>query len=95
MVELEPAHEMRIPVRSLSQAQQFDSKATHYGDIKHIWNPAKSEEVRLAKEAFEKAIKMGFRAFRLDPKDKTFGEAMSSFDPSAARIAFVMPQQGG
>jgi hypothetical protein len=95
MVELEPAHEMRIPVRSLRQAQEFDPKATGYGDIKHIWNPSMPEEVKLAEEAFKKAVKQGFRAFRLDPKDKTFGEAMSVFDPAAARIAFVMPQQGG
>lgn len=95
MVELEPVHEMRIPVRTIRQAQEFDPKATSYGDVKHVWDTAKAGEVELAKKAFDLARKMGFRAFRLDPKDKTFGEAMEVFDPAAARIAFVMPQQGG
>ena len=63
------------------------------GDMKISWNRENMEEVRTARETFEKKIKEGWSAF----KDKfgSKGEKIKVFDDNAERIVLVPPISGG
>jgi hypothetical protein len=64
------------------------------GDSKHYWNVKNWDEVRLAKEVFDKYVGAKFKPYNMNSKgDK--GEPMSEFDPSAGSILFIPAMQGG
>lgn len=72
----------------------FFEQMSSQGDIKHTWNPKKPEEVREAQLMFEALIAKGFRAFTMKRGGLT-GDLMNGFDPTARRVLFVPPMQGG
>jgi hypothetical protein len=87
-------HEMRIQVRSLAAAQQFDPTATTFGDIPLDWDPSDPASVGLAQEAYGKAIGLGFKAYRMDARGKQ-GSPMGAFDPAAERLLLIPQHVGG
>jgi hypothetical protein len=93
--EVAKLHEMSIMVPSIVIAKEFDPEADSYGDVRIRWDPTKPEQVRRAREAFQKAISKGFRAIVLDRKDNQIGSYLTTFDPKAERIAFIPAIQGG
>lgn len=64
------------------------------GDIKTIWDSSKKEEVKMAKEQFDKLKKEGYIAFKVK-KDGSKGEVMKDFDPDAEKIILAPKMQGG
>lgn len=63
------------------------------GDTKILWNVDNKEEIKSAKEIFEKRIKEGWSAFKEESGEK--GERIKIFDPNADRIILVPPIAGG
>lgn len=76
-----PKHEMRYMLRSK-------------GDVRYEWDQDDPAQVELARKAFEKAMKKGFKAFRMDAKEQQEGESLKEFDPTAEKI-FLVPQLVG
>jgi len=66
----------------------------HSGDVKKIWDPAKTIEVDDARRSFDDLTKKGYRAYRTNEKGDQ-GEQMKTFDASAGRVVFVPQMQGG
>lgn len=64
------------------------------GDTKIMWNPRDDDEVDTAESAFDKLVKKGFRAFRVDAKGKA-GERIDKFDSKAEKIIMVPQLAGG
>jgi hypothetical protein len=64
------------------------------GDVKIEWDPDNAIEVKIAKEAFEKNISKGFKAFRMYDGGKK-GEQVKEFDKWAERLLFIVPLAGG
>lgn len=87
-------HKMRIMVHSVATAQRIYPAATTAGDIPLDWDPADPASVSLAREAYGKAIALGFKAYRMDARGKQ-GSPMSSFDPSAENLLLIPPIVGG
>jgi len=58
------------------------------------WDSDKPFEVDLARTAFDKAIKEGYSAFRVEAADQR-GERMNKFDPKAGKIMMVPHLVGG
>lgn len=78
--EAKRIHEMRI----------MDSS----GDTKTIWDPKNKDEVKAAKELFEKLIGKGFSAFRVDKKGEK-AERVKEFDPEIGALIMVPRIAGG
>jgi hypothetical protein len=91
---VEVRHKMRIMVHSVATAQRIVATATRAGDIPLDWNPADPASVGLAREAYGKAIALGFKAYRMDARGKQ-GSPMSSFDPAAENLLLIPPIVGG
>lgn len=64
------------------------------GDTKQYWNVKSWDEVEAAKMTFDLYIEKGFKAFSMDSLGEK-GEPITSFDPSAGSIIFIVPMQGG
>lgn len=63
------------------------------GDTKITWNSDKTEEVDAARAHFDRMIKEGYKAYRVDKHGDKDG-VMSSFDKNAEKVIFV-PRMGG
>ncbi len=63
------------------------------GDTKFTWNAKDPKEVEAAKATWDLYKGKGFAAFRMKRSNK--GDQMREFDPTAGRILFVPPMQGG
>lgn len=60
------------------------------------WDPAKPIEVEVAKSSFDKLIKEGYNAFRVDEANVgNKGERLTTFDPKAGKIMMVPHLVGG
>ena len=79
---------------TIPEDMHFFEEMCSKGDIKHVWNPKKPDQVTEAKLMFEGLIAKGFRAFRM-LKGGAQGEMIATFDPQARRVLFVPPMQGG
>jgi len=64
------------------------------GDVKISWNSSNREEVKTAKETFDKKISQGWSAFE-EKFSGTKGDRIKEFDPDAQRIILVPPITGG
>lgn len=64
------------------------------GDLKISWNAYDEDEVKAAKEIFEKKIKEKWSAFK-DEGMGTKGEKITTFDKYAKRIILVPNISGG
>ncbi len=64
------------------------------GDVKISWNKENEDEVKTAREMFEKKIKEGWSAFG-EMRLGTKGSQIRTFDPAAQRIVLVPPVCGG
>lgn len=64
------------------------------GDIKHIWDSEKPEEVEIARDLFRSTRKRGYRAYRVDTKGKQTIE-MKDFDPEAQAMILAPFVSGG
>lgn len=65
------------------------------GDELVTWNPSDEKEVQKAKDTFEKYLKKGHQAFRVEHKPVKTGEPIKEFDPSIGEILLVPQYQGG
>lgn len=65
------------------------------GDTKNIWDPAKPDEVEVARATYDALKKKGYRGFRVTGKNGEKGEQMDEFDPAAGRMIMIPPLQGG
>lgn len=75
--------------------KHYMAELNHTGDTKTIWDPDNADEVEIAKDQFDKFIKLGYAAFKAEGKEGTQGEKIKKFDKNLARIIFVKPLQGG
>jgi hypothetical protein len=89
------SHHMRILVHSEQTAQSIWPQAKGYGDIKLSWSPLDPQQTQAMKEAFDKAIAKGFRAFRLDRKGNQTGSPITVFDPKAENLLLIPQVVGG
>jgi hypothetical protein len=68
------------------------------GHTTHGWDSDNPQEVSIASDAFDSAIKKGYHAFRVvegkDGESKK-GERMTRFDPDAERMILMPALQGG
>jgi hypothetical protein len=66
------------------------------GDTRIMWDPRIPDEVKVAKEAFQKAQKKGMLAYAVDETtgEKT-GTVIREFDPEASKIIMTKQLQGG
>jgi len=64
------------------------------GDTKFYWNAENWDEVRLAKEVFDKYIEARFKAYQMS-ENGSQGESMKEFNPKCGSILFVPAMQGG
>lgn len=64
------------------------------GDVKISWNRENADEVKTAKEMFDKKIKEGWSAFG-EMRLGTRGDQIRTFNPDAQRIVLVPPISGG
>jgi len=76
-----PKHEMAIQDAS--------------GDTKIMWSKDNEDEVEVARETFNKLIKKGFAAFRVEGKKGDKGEQIRAFDPDAERLIMIPQLAGG
>ncbi len=81
-MEDESAHELRV-------------MAPRKGDVKIRWDPKDEASTRLARDAFQKAMARGFRAFRTDVRGQREGEMIDTFEPKAKQIVLVPQIVGG
>jgi hypothetical protein len=64
------------------------------GDTKIIWDPAKQDEVDVAKKSFSDLIAKGYRAFKVAASGNK-GEQIREFDPKAEKIILAPALVGG
>lgn len=64
------------------------------GDIKTIWDVDKPDEVKAAREQFDKLTKKKYSAFKVDA-DGDKSTRMARFDPNAGKVILVAPIAGG
>jgi ribosomal protein L19E len=64
------------------------------GDLKVIWDPEKQDEVEAAKDQFDKLIKKGYVAFRVD-KDGSKGRKVTKFDEDYEMLILAPALKGG
>lgn len=65
------------------------------GDIRLMWDPRDRDEVKAAKEAFDKAKKKGMLAYAVDDKGEKSGEVIREFDPTRSKIIMTKQLVGG
>jgi len=58
------------------------------------WDPAKPVEVEVAMASFDKLVREGYNAFRVEGDDNQ-GSRMREFDPKAGKIMMVPQLVGG
>lgn len=75
---------------TIGKLQVMDRK----GHTEITWDSDKPIEVRIAKQAFETAIKEGYSAFRVEGEDQQ-GQRITTFDPKAEKIMMVPQLVGG
>jgi hypothetical protein len=64
------------------------------GDLKVIWNPENSDEVKAAEEQFNKLIKKNFIAFKVG-KGGEKGKKITEFDADLEMIIMAPMLKGG
>lgn len=64
------------------------------GHTSVTWDPAKPVEVDVARDSFDKLVREGYRAFRVEGSDNQ-GAPMTTFDPKAGKIMMVPHLVGG
>lgn len=64
------------------------------GDIKVTWSADNRDEVNLAKEQFDSALKRNMLAFSVK-RDGSRGDQIKKFDPDAERIILAPQVAGG
>lgn len=64
------------------------------GDLKVIWDPVKQDEVDVAEDQFNKLIKKGYVAFRVE-KDGAKGKKVTKFDPDYEMLILAPALKGG
>lgn len=64
------------------------------GDLKVIWDKDNEEEVDAAREQFNKLIKKGFTAYKVDKKGEP-GKKISEFDENAEKLILSPRIVGG
>jgi hypothetical protein len=65
------------------------------GDTRIMWDPRDADEVKVAKEAFDKAKKKGMLAYAVDEKGEKTGTVIREFDPSQSKIIMTKQLVGG
>ncbi len=78
----------------LQPGQSVIARLDETGDTKIIWDRANETEVTIAREAFARAKKDRFMAYKVIGDGKK-GEIIREFDPTAERIILTPPMQGG
>lgn len=74
---------------TIGRLQVMDTK----GHTEIAWDSDKPIDVKIAKQAFEIAIREGYNAFRVEGEDR--GERIREFDPKAEKIMMVPQLVGG
>jgi hypothetical protein len=64
------------------------------GHTSITWDPDKEFETKLAKDAFDQAVKEGYQAFKVNEDDER-GSRMTKFDSKAGKIMMVPQLVGG
>lgn len=64
------------------------------GHTSVAWNPDNADELRVARETFERMTGQGYRAFRVTGKNGQ-GSPMATFDPTAERMLLLPHLAGG
>lgn len=65
------------------------------GDDNVYWDPQNDKSIENARKKFEKYIKKGYAAFRLNEKENKIGRALKEFPTFAAKLVFIPPMAGG
>lgn len=65
------------------------------GDVPIMWNKDNTDEVAIARKAFDDARKAGFIIYRAEGKDGHRGEVVKRFDPADERLIMVRQHVGG
>jgi hypothetical protein len=71
------------------------SIASEKGDTRIMWDPRDADEVKVAKEAFEKAKKKGMLAYAVGDDGERTGDVIREFDPSRSKIIMTKQLAGG
>lgn len=87
---------------TLDEARDLSTESKHvlsvmdpaHGDVKTVWNPENEDEVKAARETFDRMKAKGYAAFRVK-KDGEKAELMRAFDPEAAAIIMAPGIRGG
>lgn len=64
------------------------------GDTRIMWDPRSTDEIDMAKAAFDKAKKKGYLAHKVGT-DGEPGEVIRDFDPKAGKIIMTPQLVGG
>lgn len=65
------------------------------GHAKYSWDKHDKDDVAKAEKTFNDKLKLGYAAFRVDPKTGDKGEKIKKFDPNAEQIILVPAFAGG
>jgi len=82
-------------VTAVGTEKHMLSIADPTGDTRLMWDPRDKDEVKVAKEAFEKAKSKGMLAYAVDEKGDKTGEVIREFDPSRSKIIMTKQLVGG
>lgn len=67
----------------------------HLGDDKISWDPKDDKSTDFAEKEFNRYIKEGYKAYRLDEKGKKSGWPITEFPPHASKLLFIPKVVGG
>lgn len=79
---------------TITATKNMLSIANGEGDNRIMWDPRDRDEVKVAKEAFQKAKAKGMLAYSVTD-DGEKGEVIREFDPSLSKIIMTKQLQGG
>ena len=65
------------------------------GDDKYSWDPESDKSITDAEKEFNKYLKRGYTAFRMDNDGNEAGRKITKFPPHAARLLFIPRAVGG
>jgi hypothetical protein len=65
------------------------------GDTRIMWDPRNSDEVKIAKAAFDSAKKRKMLAYSVDENGGKTGEVIREFDPQLGKIIMTKQLAGG
>lgn len=65
------------------------------GHAKYEWDKDDPADVEEARKIFNEKKKLGYSAYRVDPKSGDKGEILKEFDPNAGQIIMVPAFKGG